>query len=252
MANPNDIMAGITHPAQRESFLEARKKLRAARMKLIEENEAPEEYIIGEPCGVTIKTPFQIGKIQSSKEDYFGGSYEDHDGHKVFHPSGKGGVVDAYKDGKTPAVPKDKLLSQVETELDETIREYLQIEGVAVSGKPGDALAFVSETDRPQHPPMLKGESHEEWFTRVSNAYTATSESAAQAGGSGTDTDRVRRSGSDDPGDGRQTPAAGADFRRDDGASVDCVALADGVVEERSGSADAADAAATGSAAGGE
>lgn len=191
MSDPIDITANITSPERASSFQQARKRLREARMRWIDENEKPVAMEYRDGSGKMVKSPFLTGCITATPEEIFA------------------------KENEKPKnfIDPKRSLSSVEDELDETIREYMAIEGIAVSGKAGDKVAYVSEVDRPQHPPILEGESHEEWFTRTTRAYAQAENPTAATGGSGADPDYLRRPLTDYPSDGRQTPSAGAEDR---------------------------------------
>lgn len=215
--DPKSAMVAAVHPEQRSSFLEARKRLRDARIRQIDATENPQEMTVDvlDEEGKVVRTvrgfPFQVGQVTGTWEEYSS------------KPHG------AYATGEGPAVDTTKTLSSVEDELDVTIREYLRIEGVAVSGKPGDKVAFVSEVDRPQHPPIKEGESHDEWFARTSETYTKNSD-AAHAGRARRDSDGVRKSASDDSSDRRHSSATSTEIRGDAAPGVDCVTGADDAI----------------------
>lgn len=182
--------------------------MRAARDKWIDEHENPVAMEVRDGHGNLIKTPFLVGGITATAEEIF----------------------DIRNEKPKPFMPAGRSLSDIEDELDGTIREYLTIEGIAVGGKPGDKIAFVSEVDRPQHPPILEGETHEEWFNRTVKTYDPKERTAAKTGSARADTDDLRRSTADDPRDGNETLAAGGDGSAELPSDMDRDAGRDGAV----------------------
>lgn len=189
MADTTNLNPSIVRPANASAFQQARQRLRAARMKWIDENEIPVAMEYRDMSGKAAKSPFLTGCITATPEEIF----------------------DIKNEKPKPYLQPGRSLSEIEDELDETIREYLAIEGVAVSGKPGDKVAYVNEASYRERPPILEGETHEEWFNRTAATYTQEEKPAAEARRTGADTDDLRGPGEPDPGDGRPVSTAGAE-----------------------------------------
>lgn len=206
MANdPRDIMTNLVHPEARGDFLAERKRLREARMKWIDEHEMPQAMDVRDAAGNQVTTPFQVGK-QTYAADY--------DTAAAGHKDAKKGFIPEVSEEDQKAV-----LAQ----LDDVITQYNQFSGITTRDRSGEEVSFSHKSD---HPPIREGETHEEWFIRVTDAYSKTPEEAG-SGSTGADTDSVRRSAEPDSSDQRATPGAGAEVGQPHRADLGGLAVRD-------------------------
>ena len=203
MADPRDIMTSMVHPEAQADFMAERKRLREVRARWVEENEKPIAVLMCEcpkcrlsqlkdresciRCGeslekaILLANPFLTG-CQTYPED------------RHYEPDPAGG----YKRPEITFIGNAQTGEQakVSDQLQEVAKQYNQFSGITTRDRSGADVSFSHKSD---HPPMLEGETHEEWFTRVSNAYSKAPESAADARGTGADIDGIRPAAGDDP-----------------------------------------------------
>lgn len=178
-----DSRSQVVNQQAAEDFVAARKRLREARMRWIEENECPTSYaIVSKDANgneVSFSTPFQIGKRR------YEGEYTE--------------------EMKKPVVHVDR---DLEKELLEGIGAVFADKPkpgltVLVAGDETQAFLTGSDADRSPHPEIREGEDYGDYYARVSGAYER------QAGAPGTgrpiaSDDGLRRSSATD------TPGVGS------------------------------------------
>lgn len=206
--DPRDVMTALVHPEGQSDFLRERQRLREARMRWIDEHECPQAMDdLKDKYGNVIysgaSSPFLVGKQ----------TYSDELPHQA-DPSSPTG----YRRPATTFLPEaaSKEQQQVADQLREVTKQYNQFSGTMVRDGRGGEIALSHKSD---HPPIREGETHEEWFERVSKTYSDAAKSGADAGSAGAGTDHVREASVHDPGDGRPTAAAGAGDSRAAAAS---------------------------------
>lgn len=188
MSDPHDITAPIVNPETIADFMAERKRLREVRMRWIEEHEKPQAMELRDREGKVIYSggPFQVGQLQ----------YEDDREYTIDAKTG-------YKRPELSFVPveRDKEQQDVDAQLHNVITEYNRFSGTEIRGQ---ILSHKSD-----HPPIREGESHEDWFNRVTESYSKAAQSKqAGTGSAGAGTDDVRRAAADDP--SREGPVRGA------------------------------------------
>jgi hypothetical protein len=205
MSEERDRITALVHPEARGDFLAERKRLREARMKWIDEHEMPVAMEVRDAAGNAVSTPFQVGRMT------YGADYDK--------------AAEGHKDARKGFIPSEMPPEciAVAKQLEEVIKQYNQFSGIAVRDGNGDEVSFSAKSD---HPPIEEGESHEDWFTRVSNSYSKAAANTADAGSAGADIDGVRKPAGDDSSDRRQIPYIGAEVRRDAPANLDSLSVA--------------------------
>lgn len=179
MPGPRDPFTNLTQQSVAEDFMSARKRLREARIRWIEENEMPEAYSVEGPDGKAFATPFQVGKRKYEGE----------------YPKT---AAAAFKPSFKPPAPDNPDATKDLDKLDNLIREAEAFMGPGIYRESA-------------HPDIREGEDYGEYCARVGRAYE-------QAAGAGAvrrpvpDTDSVREPAAIDPGgDGGASPLGAGD-----------------------------------------
>lgn len=207
--DPRDIMAAQVQPEAMADFLRERKRLREARIKWIDEHEMPQAMELKDGDGKTIYSggPFQVGRMTYD---------EDYEKAAAGHKDAKKGILPEMSSEDQKAVT---------AQLDEVAEQYNQFSGITTRDRSGAEVSFSHKSD---HPPIREGETHEEWFTRVSNAYSQAPEGSPDAGDSGAHLDGVRSAAGDDPsGEGSGHSDRAGDSGGTANAALDSGAVAD-------------------------
>lgn len=216
MPGPLDDLISLSQTYAAEDFMAQRKRLREARARWIEEHECATAYVIehtdeagnpilgkdGQPLRSAAGGAFQIGKIRDESR---------------VPPSERGFKPSFMPELDNPTAAADR------DELDEIITE------AATFMAPG----IYRESP---HPEIKEGETHDEYYARVSSDYERqTGENAVRR--PVPDSDGIRESPADDSCGERSVPAAGAspggEDRANDGSGGQPATDDSGVSDER-------------------
>jgi hypothetical protein len=193
MPGPLDDLANLSHTYAAEDFMAQRKRLREARAKWIEENEAPTDYVIehtdkdgnpllgrdGQPLRTAASGAFQIGKRRYDDKIPAGPAPGRTGFEPTFMPPEQGGS---------------------------TVEDLDKIDQVIQEAETFMAPGIYRESP---HPEIKEGETHDEYYARVSSDYERqTGENAVRR--PVPDSDGIRESPADDSCGERSVPATGA------------------------------------------
>lgn len=207
MSDPTKTIVNVEAASD---FLVQRAELRHARARWVDEHERPIPMVVLDDKGeVAYPSTFKDKDGNERPTPFMVGcqTYSDDIPHEADPSSATG-----YKRPGVTFIPEAATEDQgkVMDQLQEVTRQYHQFSGTMVRDGDGGEVPL---SHRSNHPAIREGETHEEWFNRVSKTYSDTEEARAYAGSTGTDVDGLRRSAGHDPGDGRQASPNGAEVR---------------------------------------